>query len=153
LDLVLPRRYNFRFPYRSNSLLPNSTRLLTRNLIRSTPKSVRISTIPDQIRLREPSIPQPIVPILRRTTPNSTSRRLSETSHIWKDNSDGKIYILKQFSIPRYYRLYNDVSFREIYNFSRILNTYVNRTNSENYSSIIKNFALQQLLPTLTSVV
>jgi hypothetical protein len=61
------------------------------------------------------------------------------------------MYVLEQFSIPRYYRLYNDVSFREMYNFSRILDTYLdsNRTTTTNdYSTMVKNFALDQQLPT-----
>ena len=137
----------------------SSPRLLTRNLTRtnhSNRKSVRISTAPSPVRVREPSalVTQPIISILRRPTPTSTSRRprLTETSHIWKDETEGKVYVLKQFSIPRYYRLYNDVSFREIYNFSRLLETYLNRTNLDNYSSIVKHFAIEQQLPTITSV-
>jgi hypothetical protein len=62
------------------------------------------------------------------------------------------MYVLEQFSIPRYYRLYNDVSFREMYNFSRILDTYLdpNRTATaaKDYSTMVKNFALDQQLPT-----
>lgn len=157
--LVLPHRYSFRYPYRLNSSLPSSPRLLTRNITRtnnSIRKSVRISTTPDPIRLREPStlINQPIVSILRRPTSTSTPRssRLAETSHIWRDETEGKVYILKQFSIPRYYRLYNDVSFREIYNFSRLLETYFHGAPSDKYSSIIKHFAIDQQLPTITSV-
>jgi hypothetical protein len=151
--LVLPHRYNFRFPYRLNQLLPSSPRLLTRNLTRSKntiPKSIRISTV------REPSKPicGPMVSILRRKNPNLISRscRFIEASHVWRNESDGKVYILRQFSIPRYYRLYNDVSFREIYNFSRILETFLNRTTPQIYSSIVRNFALEQQLPTITSV-
>ena len=158
---MLPHRYNFRYPYRSNTTLPASPRLLTRNLIRSnhsTRKSVRISTIPDPIRIREPSklITQPVVSILRRpANPPSfitRSQRETETSHVWRDETEGKVYILKQFSIPRYYRLYNDVSFREMYNFSRILDTYLTPTTSDKYSSIVKNYALEQQLPPITSV-
>lgn len=144
----------------NNTTLPVSPRLLTRNLTRSnhsTRKSVRISTIPDPIRLREPSTlsTQPIVSILRRPVhPPSIIRssRVTEASHVWRDETEGKVYILKQFSIPRYYRLYNDVSFREIYNFSRILETYLHRTTAENYSSIVRQYAVQQQLPPITSV-
>lgn len=158
---MLPHRYNFRYPYRSNTTLPASPRLLTRKLIRSnhsTRKSVRISTIPDPIHLREPLklITQPIVSILRRPAnpPSITFRpqRVTETSHVWRDETEGKVYILKQFSIPRYYRLYNDVSFREMYNFSRMLDTYLTPTTSDKYSSIVKQYALQRQSPPITSV-
>jgi hypothetical protein len=77
---------------------------------------------------------------------------LVENSHVWKNTSDGKVYILKQFSIPRYYRLYNDVSFRQVYHFSRILETYLNRTTPQAYSAIVRNFAVNQQLPTITIV-
>jgi hypothetical protein len=63
---------------------------------------------------------------------------------------DGKMYVLEQFSIRRYYRLYNDVSFREMCNFSRILDIYLdaNRTTTtKDYSTMVKNFALDQQLP------
>ena len=56
---------------------------------------------------------------------------------------------LEQFSIPRYYRLYTDVSFREMYDFSRILDTYLDpsRSTTTDYSSIVKNYALEQQFP------
>jgi hypothetical protein len=57
------------------------------------------------------------------------------------------VYVLDQFSIPRYYRLYNDVGFREMYNFSRVLDTYLDRNQTSDYSSMVKNFALEQQLP------
>ena len=64
--------------------------------------------------------------------------------------------MLEQFNIPRYYRLYHDVNFRQIYNFSRIVHSYLNsnQMNSKDYSTIVKNFALQQQqqqLPTIIS--
>ncbi|CAF2527000.1 unnamed protein product [Rotaria sp. Silwood2] len=167
--IISPHRYNFRLPYRLNQTLSSCPRLLTRNVIRSTPsvsKSVRISTnhdyIPNETHLREhtstslKTLSRPTVSILRRNVSTSTSRshQLVEPTHVWKSDIDGTVYILEQFSIPRYYRLYNDVNFREIYNFSRILQSYVNhnRLTSKDYSSIIKNFALEQQLPTITSV-
>ncbi len=157
LFLVSPRRYNFRLPYRLNQSNSYSPRLSTRS------KSVRISTDNDIIPIRKsPSLSKtkshsrPIVSILRRNNSNSTlqSRRLVDPSHIWKSDDDGKIYILDQFSIPRYYRLYNDVSFREVYHFSRLLEPYLQRkrSNSRAYSSIVRNFALNGQLPTITSV-
>jgi hypothetical protein len=74
---------------------------------------------------------------------------LNETSHVWRSKVDGELHVLEQFSIPRYYRLYNDVSFREMYNFSRILDTYLDpsRSTTTDYSSIVKHYALQQQLP------
>ncbi|CAF1197573.1 unnamed protein product [Rotaria magnacalcarata] len=166
--ILLPYRYNFRLPYRPTQSLTTSPRLLTRTVTRSripASKSVRISTnhdyIPNQINLREQisslkSISRPTVSILRRNNSNSISRsrRLVGTSHIWKSNIDGTVYILEQFSIPRYYRLYNDVNFREVYNFARTLQSYVthNRITSKDYSSIVKSFALEQQLPTITSL-
>ena len=67
---------------------------------------------------------------------------------------DAPIRTLEQLPIPRYYRLYNDVSFRELYHFSRLLDTYLdpNRTSGRHYSSVIRDFALDQQLPsTVTS--
>jgi hypothetical protein len=55
--------------------------------------------------------------------------------------------MIEQFDIPRYYRLYTDVGFREVYDFSRILDLYLNRISSRDYSSIIQNFALDHQLP------
>jgi len=58
------------------------------------------------------------------------------------------MYVLEQFSIPRYYRLYNDASFREMYNFSRVLDTYLDSSRStKDYSLMAKSFALDQQLP------
>ncbi|CAF4697537.1 unnamed protein product [Rotaria sp. Silwood1] len=166
--ILSPHRYNFRLPYRLNQSLISSPRLLTRNVIRSIPslsKSVRISTnheyIPNENYLRKQTsslkiLSRPTVSILRRNVSTSTtcSHQLVEPSHIWKSNIDGTVYLLEQFSIPRYYRLYNDVTFREIYNFSRLLESYINNSGltSKDYSSIIKNFALKQQLPTITSI-
>jgi len=161
LSLVSPRRYNFRFAYRTN---PSSPRLLTRNLTRSANslgKSVRICTEPaagESFRIRRTSktFPRPIVSILRRSATTTTSSIRSQStiepsSHTWTNESDGKVYVLQQFSIPRYYRLYNDVSFREVYYFSCLLDKYINRTTPSNYSNIVRNYAIQQQLPTLSS--
>ena len=161
--LVLPRRYQFTLPYRLNQTVPSSPRLTSRNVSRATtptPKSVRISTkqdfIPSKINATKENSPKrsprPIVSILRRNpvplSPRST--RLVDKSHVWKNDVDGKVYILDQFSIPRYYRLYNDVSFREVYKFSCLLESYLDRHEkpSAAYSSLIKNFALDQQIPT-----
>lgn len=143
-------------PYRLNQSVPNSPRLLSRNVTRSTTpvsKSVRISTQsvpPPQTRVHSAS--RPIVSILRRSSIPATppTNKLVESSHVWRSKVDGKMYVLEQFSIPRYYRLYNDASFREIYNFSRVLDTYLdsNRsTTTQDYSKMVKNFALDQQLP------
>jgi hypothetical protein len=160
---VLPRRYQYRLPYRLNQSVPCSPRLSSRSVTRSrtpTPKSVRISTqsVPPQTR-RHPSISpsRPIVSILRRSSPPTTIRtnKLVESPHVWRSKVDGQMYVLDQFSIPRYYRLYNDASFREIYNAARIFDIYLNsnRTAStKDYSAIVKSFALDsQLPPTITS--
>ncbi|CAF1537141.1 unnamed protein product [Rotaria sp. Silwood1] len=85
------------------------------------------------------------VPAMPRST------KLINESHIWKSKVDD----LKECNIPRYYRLYNEVSFREVYNFSRLLDAYLNtnRISTKDYSSMIKKFALeQQLPPPITSV-
>lgn len=166
--LVAPLRYDFRFPYRLNRSFLSSPRLLTRNVIRSTiPTAKLIHNFPnkkfisnrtiyhEQASLLR-SVPRPILSMVSRnkTMSTSRSRRLVETSHMWKSGSDGKIYILEQFSIPRYYRLYTDVSFREMYRFARSLESYEkqHRITSQDYSSIIRNFALGQQLPTILSV-
>jgi hypothetical protein len=57
------------------------------------------------------------------------------------------MFMLEQSNIPRYYRLYSDAGFREVYDFSRMLDLYLNRINSRDYSSIIQNFALENQLP------
>ncbi|CAF2831824.1 unnamed protein product [Rotaria sp. Silwood2] len=163
--LLSPRRYQYRLPHRLNQSLPNTPRLLSRCTTRSTTpvsKSVRISTqsVPPRntIHCRSRSASRPLVSILRHSSsvpaiPRST--KLVEPTHIYQSKVDGKIYDLKEFTIPRYYRLYNDVSFREIYNFSRLLDAYLetNRTITKDYSTMIKNFALDHLLPSaITSV-
>ncbi len=150
-------------PYRLHQSVPNSPRLSSRHTTRSTTptsKSVRISTqsVPPQTRAcpsTTSSASRPIVSILRRSSIPATPRsnKLVESSHVWRSKVDGKMYVLEQFSIPRYYRLYDDVSFREMYNFSRILDTYLdsNRTTTtttNDYSTMVKNFALDQQLPT-----
>ncbi len=140
--------------------VPNSPRLSSRRVTRSTTpvsKSVRISTqsVPPQTRTRPSttsSASRPIVSILRHSSVPATPRsnKVVESSHVWRSKVDGKMYVLEQFSIPRYYRLYNDVSFREMYNFSRILDTYLdpNRTTTKDYATMVKSFALDQQLPT-----
>ncbi len=157
--VVTPRRYQHCLPYRLNQSLPNSPRLLSRNVTRSTTpvsKSVRISTqsVPPRTRLHSSVSPsRPLVSILRRSTvpvPPPTSKS-AESSHVWRSKVDGKMYVLEQFSIPRYYRLYNDVSFREMYNASRVLDIYLdsNRaTTTNDYSAMVKHFALDQQLST-----
>lgn len=168
---VLPRRNQFRLPFRLNQSVPESPRLTSRNVSRSTTPtaktSVRISTKKDrvikQIRFDEETLvkssnSRPTTrSILRRqstNSPNTRSRRVVDKSHIWKNDIDGKVYILDQFSIPRYYRLYNDVSFREVYQFSRLLESYIERheTANDTYTSMIKEFALEQRLPAVTTV-
>jgi hypothetical protein len=153
-SLVSPRRYQYRLPYRLNHSLPSSPRVLSRNVTRSTTpvsKSVRISTqsVPPCTRLRQSTLsPRPIISILRRSaaTPTPRSSRLVESPHVWRSKVDGELYVLGQFSIPRYYRLYNDVSFRQMYNFSRVLDTYLDSTrpSTTDYSSMLKNFAFEQ---------
>ncbi|CAF4949494.1 unnamed protein product [Rotaria sp. Silwood1] len=158
-----PCRYQYRLHHRLNQSLPNIPRLLNRGTTHSTTpvsKSVRICTesvSPRTIHRRSRSASRPLVSILRHSSVPAMSRptRLIESSHIYKSKVDGKIYDLKEFTIPRYYRLYNDVSFREIYNFSRLLDAYLqtNRIITEDYSKMIKNFALKQQLPSpITSV-
>ena len=121
-------------------------------------KSVRISTqsVPPRTRSRPSttSTPRPIVSILRRRSvppppPPPRTKPVVESAHVWTSQVDGKTYVLDQFSIPRYYRLYNDVSFRDMYQFSRILDTYLdsNRTSTKDYSNMVKTFAVDQQLP------
>lgn len=163
----MPRRNQFRLPFRLNQSAPESPRLTSRNVSRSTTptakSSVRISTKKDriikQIRFDDETIAKSsnsrsTGSILRRQSSNARSRRLVEKSHVWKNDIDGKVYILDQFSIPRYYRLYNDVSFREVYQFSRLLESYLERHEKANdaYTSMIKDFALEQRLPPVTTV-
>lgn len=158
---VSPRRIQYRLPHRLNQSVPSSPRLTSRNVTRSTTpvsKSVRISTqsVPSETRARPStasSTSRPIVSILRRSSVPATpqSNKLVESSHVWRSRVDGELYVLEQFSIPRYYRLYDDVGFREIYNASRVLDTYMdtNRpTITKDYSSMVKSFALDQKLPT-----
>ena len=154
--LVSPCRYR----YRLHRSVPNSPRSFTRNVTRSTTpvsKSVRISTqtVPSPTRS---STPRPIVSILRRSSVPAVprpSQPLVESSHVWTSKVDGKTYVLDQFSIPRYYRLYNDASFREMYQFSRMLDTYLDSDGkpTKDYSTMVKNFAVDQQLPSeITSV-
>lgn len=165
--LVLPRRNRYQLPYRLNQTTPNTprngSRPVSRNVSRSTTpivKSVRISTkndfipderSPDEEKVIKPS-PRPIVSILRRTNSSfpPKAHRVVEKNHVWKNDADGKVYIMDQFSIPRYYRLYNDVGFREVYQFSRLLETYLDRheRSADSYSTMIKTFAVDHQLPT-----
>ena len=85
-----------------------------------------------------PSTPR----VVLRPPPPSPVVVQSSSSHTWRTDVDGKTYTLEQFRIPRYYRLYNDVAFREIYNFSRLLDSYV---GSKDYSSLRKSFALEHV--------
>lgn len=154
--LVSPCRYR----YRLHRSLPPSPRSSPRPVTCSTAsrsKSVRISTqsIPSQPRPRPSptSTPRPIVSILRRSSipapPRMPQQPVVESSHVWTSKVDGKTYVLEQFSIPRYYRLYNDASFREMYQFSRMLDTYLDTNESpmKDYSTMVKNFAVDQQLP------
>ncbi len=154
--VVSPRRYQYRLPYRLNQSVPSSPHLLSRNVTRSTTpvsKSVRITTesVSPQTHSRpSTSASRPIVSILRRSSVPATPRtnKLVESSHVWRSKVDGKMYVLEQFSIPRYYRLYNDASFREMYNFSRVLDTYLDSSRStKDYSLMARNFALDRQLP------
>ncbi|CAF3459028.1 unnamed protein product [Rotaria socialis] len=160
---ISPHRYQHRLPHRFNQSLQNSPRLLSRSTARSiTPvrKSVRISTQsvpPHTVHRRSRSASRPIVSILRPSSvlTEPKSNKFAESSHVWRTAVDGKMYALQQFSIPRYYRLYNDVSFREMYHFSRMLDTYLdsNRASTKDYSSLVKNFAFEQeLLSPVTSI-
>ncbi|UJR29993.1 hypothetical protein I4U23_017540 [Adineta vaga] len=171
-DILSAYRYSYGSSYRAKSLNTNSPRLLSsRKMTRSASpasKRVRISTnhvlIPNQTRLREPvtsskPVPRPIVSILRRNTPIITSpspppttmttttttttatarsQRHRELSQTWRND---------QWSIPRYYRLYNDVGFREVYDFSRFLDSCLTRTTPKDYSSILHHYALEQQFP------
>ncbi|CAF0987094.1 unnamed protein product [Adineta ricciae] len=116
--IVSSRRYHYRLPYRSNQSLPATPRQTSRSGTRSTTpisKSVRISTrsVPTTPRAQKlststsaSSTSRPIVSILRRTSVPTTS--VTESTHVWRSKVDGKLHTLKPFSIPRYYRLYND---------------------------------------------
>jgi hypothetical protein len=156
--LVSPHRYEYRLPRRLNQSLPNTPCLLSRSATRSTTpvrKSVRISTqsVPPQTRRYQSTSPsRPITSILRHNSTPASPRPnpLAEKTHVWRSKVDGQLYVLEQFSIPRYYRLYNDASFREMFNFSRMLDTYLdpNRTTRKDYPSMVRNFALDQQLPT-----
>ena len=90
-------------------------------ITREAPRRRRVT--PVAFRLL-PSTPRLVLPV-------------APPSHSWRNESDGKTYVLEQFSIPRYYRLYNDVAFREIYEFSRLID------HSKDYSSLLKTFALE----------
>lgn len=137
-----------------NQSVPNSPRQLSRHSTRSTTpvsKSVRISTqsVPPQTRSQlSTSSTRPIVSILRRGSvpaPPLPQREPRQSSYTWKSQVDGETSVSEQFSIPRYYRLYNDAEFREVYNFSRVLDTYLdpNRpTTTNDYSTMVKSFAL-----------
>ncbi|CAF0776245.1 unnamed protein product [Adineta steineri] len=155
---VSPHRYDYRLPYRLNQSLPATPRQLSRNGTRSTTpvsKSVRISTrsVPPTPRTHQSSssTSRPIVSILRRSSVPSKPRplKLAEPTHVWRSKADGKLYSLKPFSIPRYYRLYNDAGFKEMYDFSRVHDTYSvpDRTNTDDYSSLLTNFVLEHQLP------
>lgn len=169
-QIILPRRNQFRLPFRLNQSVPESPRLTSRNVSRATTPTAKPSVrtpakkerVIKQIRfddetMAKSSSPRPAGSILRRSTTNASnarSRRLVDKSHIWKNDVDGKVYILDQFSIPRYYRLYNDASFREVYQFSRLLESYIDRHEkaTDTYTSLIKDFALAHRLPAVTTV-
>lgn len=117
-------------------------------LVSATPPPVRSekrSTTPNSLKTVRISSP-PVTSVHQRRTISPRSPRSERKSHIWQSQVDGKLYVLEQFSIPRYYRLYNDVSFRELFQFSRLLDHYIDPTekNIQNYSNLLKSFALDQ---------
>lgn len=148
-------------PIRTNQSMPTTPRSTRPNTRSTTPsqKSVRILSPTQTLatsttrQSKSPSS-RSINSILRRTDLSQAPRRSTDqtpkppTSHVWKSKVDGQVYVLDQFSIPRYYRLYNDASFREIYNASRVLdNCLTNKQdNVESYSSFVRSFALEQPL-------
>lgn len=169
-------RYDYRSSYRAKSLTADSPRLTSsRKLTRSASpglKRVRISTdhvlIPNQTRHREPMkssksvSPRPIVSILRHNSPTLPPpplpttiphvRRRRDTSQTWRNESNRIGLPSDQWSIPRYYRLYNDVGFREVYDFSRTLNSYSARASPRDYASMVHHYAVDHQLPaTITS--
>ncbi|CAF0755551.1 unnamed protein product [Didymodactylos carnosus] len=75
--------------------------------------------------------------ILRSTAPHMN------TSHIWQNSTDGLTYVLQQWSIPRYYRLYDDVGFRDMYRISLLMNPYLDQADV--YSNIAKNYLFEQV--------
>ena len=149
---------------RWNQSLPTTPRMTSRNTSRSTTpvsKSVRISPhVSSHSSPLRPSteFTRPIHSILRRrSVPPNVARftlPVQPRPAASRGTRDVPLRTLEQLPIPRYYRLYNDVSFRELYHFSRLLDTYLdpNRTSGHNYSSVIRDFALDQQLPsTVTS--
>ncbi|CAF1129915.1 unnamed protein product [Adineta ricciae] len=169
-DVLSSHRYDYRSTYRAKSATADSSRLTSsRKLTRSASpglKRVRISTddvlIPNQTRHREPiksskSASRPIVSILRHNSPTlppppspttiQYSRRRRETSEAWRNESNRIGLPLDQWSIPRYYRLYNDVGFREVYDFSRTLNSYSARASPRDYASMVHHYAVDHQLP------
>ena len=108
-------------------------------------------SVPPHTNRRLTYVSRPPTSMLHRYNASSMPQSTDsvQSSHIWKNKVNEKMYFLEQYNIPRYYRLYDDVSFRDIYNFSRILNAYLdsNRTSTKLYSSMIKNFALEHRLP------
>ncbi|CAF0758952.1 unnamed protein product [Adineta steineri] len=162
-QISVPHRTNYRSSRNMNSMVSEFSHYSPRNLSRSilpASKRVRISTndilIPNQADLHEPmlssssqSIPRPIVSILRRNNINLTSRLhgSNEISQLGRRDMNRNRSMIDQFTIPRYYRLYNDVGFREVYDFSCVLDSYLNRTTSQDYSSMIQHFALDHQIP------
>ncbi|CAF0767186.1 unnamed protein product [Adineta steineri] len=161
-QISVPHRTNYRSSRDTNSMVSEFSHYSPRNLSRSilpASKRVRISTtdilIPNQAHLHEPmssssqSIPRPIVSILRRNNINLTARLhgSNEISQLGRRDMNKNRSMIDQFTIPRYYRLYNDVGFREVYDFSCVLNSYLNRTTSQDYSSMIQHFALDHQIP------
>lgn len=111
---------------------------------RSTYQRPRSPSRPIRSILRSRSVP----PVVRFDKP-------VESPYFPTPEIRGNIDDLQQYSIPRYYRLYDDVSFRQMYNFSRMLdgNLASDRISRKTYSSLIKDFALDQQIPSpITSV-
>ena len=128
--------------------MPSSPRQLTRASTRSTTptsKSVRISTTRSVTPRAQSSPARPIVSILRRTSVPTPANPIADSSRSTRVNSQ-----LDSSSIPRYYRLYNDAEFREVYNISRVLDTYLDptrpstttTTTTNDYSTMAKTFAI-----------
>ena len=106
-------------------------------------KSVRISTrsMPVSPRTRpSPSVSRPIVSILRRSS-------IPSAPHVWRSRVDDKVHSLPPMNVPRYYRLYNDASFREMYNISRALDDCMTPERTRDYASLLTNFVLDQPVP------
>lgn len=143
IDQTIHRRYE-QIPKRKSHSLSNSnsTRLASAP---TTPRPSQRPTTPSPAKsvriVAPPPAPAP--------SPRPSAVAPPKKTHVWQSRVDGQVYVLEQFAIPRYYRLYNDVSFRELFHFSRLLDHYIDptATNIQNYSTLLKNFALDQPTP------